>query len=181
MINPLEESGPAIAPRRFQFSLRSLFLVSFFLALFFAGIFSHFNVVRYSTLGFFVVVYPSQLLALAIYAQGYVKSFCIGGVVSLMPVSPSGFVIILFFCLVYAPSPIDISNFDFSATLTADDSLEFFLPSIYALVLAAISSLAGGTFVVARWLAEQSRRSAHAAIAKNAPPEAKIKHPPRDG
>jgi hypothetical protein len=147
--------------RRFQFSLRTLFLVSFLFAIFCAGIFSNFDGVRYLTLVFFLMTYPMVLLSFAIYARGYLRAFGIGAAITFIPFSLPG---IFFLYLAYmgiamgfsgaTPDPtVDLSN-----TSSLSDGVQYLWPSLSVFGIVFLSGIPGMTVVVTRWVIDHSRR-----------------------
>jgi hypothetical protein len=139
--------------RRFQFSLRTLFIFSFLVALFSAGIFSHYTAVQLWTNLLWLLIYQAILLSLAIYGKGYLRTFCIGATVS--------------FTLMFIPQFMLISEifsdlfrsnrvFDFTAESSSDG--DYFLPAICIAIEFVGSVIFGGTMVVTRWLIDSSQR-----------------------
>jgi hypothetical protein len=146
--------------RRFQFSLRTLFLVSFLFAIFCAAIFSNYDGVRYLTFILFLMTYPMVLLSCAIYARGYLRSFAIGAAVTFVPFSLPG-IFFLYFAYMgivmgfsgAAPEPIDLSN---SSSLS--DGIQYLWPSLSVIGIMFLSGIPGMTVVVTRWVIDHSRR-----------------------
>jgi hypothetical protein len=181
MNDPLEPS-PLVpsSPRRFQFSLRTLFIFSFCFIIFSAGIFSHYDVVRYFTLLVVLMVYPIVMLALAIYAKGYLRSFGIGASLTFLPFFLfSGFIFLYAGAglLVFAQggatiSPATPADNDsvFGKTSTMEDGIAYFAPCIILLATVFCSSLLGGTMVVTRWLIDRSRNTIQANRPAAVPP-----------
>jgi hypothetical protein len=161
MSNCLENRPPVpFHPRRFQFSLRSLLIVSLLFAIFSAGIFNNYNIVRYLSLLAHETVSFYIFLVWAIYARGYLRTFGIGATLSyLFP-----WVITLFYWFYMAIASIDQSStqtqtiVNMFTTKSYTDGFEYFWPSIAALMLIVDAILAGGSMVLARWLIDRSRR-----------------------
>lgn len=144
--------------RPFQFSLRTLFIVSFFFAIFCAGIFSKYDVVRYLTLLVHEMFWFYVFLAWAIYARGYLRTFGIGASISfLFPWLVTGYFWIALVTLLFSPD-----SSIFFQTKSLDDGISFFWPSLAALILVGDGIITGGTMVLARWLIDRSRRETQA-------------------
>ncbi len=75
----MEESIQQPTKRRpFQFSLRSLFILTTVLAATLGLLFRAPPVVSVSTAGFFILSLPMVLVIVLIYGRGYTRTFCIG-------------------------------------------------------------------------------------------------------
>jgi hypothetical protein len=160
MSDCLKTSGSAPAcSRRFQFSLRTLLIVSVLFAIFFAGIFNNHNFVRYLALMAFETVSFYIFLVWAIYGRGHLRTFGIGATISYL--FPWVITLFFWFCIVF--SAVN-SNNPFAANLfgtyTYVDRIDYFWPSLAALMLILDAILAGGSMVLARWLIDRSRRQA---------------------
>jgi hypothetical protein len=164
MSNHLEDSkSEPSAARPFQFSLRTLFIVSFLFAIFCAGIFSKYDVVRYLTLLAHETFWFYIFLAWAIYARGYLRTFGIGASISfLFPWLVTAYLwFVCVFYLFYLDSPGNGLS-DVFQTKSLEDGISFFWASIAALILVGDGIFTGGTMVLARWLIDRSRREAQA-------------------
>jgi hypothetical protein len=179
MNDPLEPS-PLVpsSPRRFQFSLRTLFIFSFCFIIFSAGIFSHYDVVRYFTLLVALMTYPIVVLAFAIYAKGYLRSFGIGASLTFLPFFLfSGFIFLYASFALLMQGGITIqpdtgtaSDTIFGKTSSMEDGAAYWGPCITLLVTVLCSSLLGGTMVVTRWLIDRSRNTIQANRPAAVPP-----------
>jgi hypothetical protein len=143
--------------RRFQFSLRTLFVVSFLFAIFCAGIFSNYDAVRYLTLLVMVLSYPIVLLGLAIYARGFLRSFGIGAAVAFLPCYLWGGIVVFYALILVQSGATTMPDIDLSKTSSFEDGPEFFMPLIWVVVILLYSALFGFTMVITRWLIERSR------------------------
>jgi hypothetical protein len=148
---PTLTDPPAARRRRFQYSLRTLFIFSLFIALSCAGFFSEFDFIRALTLYIWLIVYSMMLLAVVIYGHGYLRSFCIGALISIVPVS-----------IILLESLMDISELKIDDRIfhhTADvDDPEFFIPAILLLIILALSVLGGLTVIFTRWMIDSADR-----------------------
>jgi hypothetical protein len=160
MPSPSKDHQPVAShSRRFQFSLRTLFVVSFLFAIVCAGIFNSYNIVRYVALlavqAFLFYVY----LTWWIYGRGYLRTFGIGATLSfLFPWAATGILwIFLPFSLVDSNAFQNLAG-EIVGTKFIEDGLAFLWPSILALILLVDSLFTGGTMVLARWLIDRCRR-----------------------
>jgi hypothetical protein len=179
MTDPFADRPARVPRRRFQYSLQTLFIVSFLFALFCAGIFSKYDGIRLLTLLLFLITYPMVALSLAIYGRGYLRSFGIGASITFFPFSIPG---IFFLYLAYmgmatgfsvaAPdSPVDLSN-----TSSLADGVAFLWPSLSAAGVVLFSFILGTTVVLTRWIIDRSRRKQSAAAPLTVPPAVPAPH-----
>ena len=168
MPNPLEDHGPKPShPRHFQFSLRTLFIFSFLVALFSAGIFSHYSAVQLWTTLLWLLIYQAILLSLAIYGNGYLRTFCIGAMVSFTLLSLPQFMLISeIFDNLFRSNKI----FDFTAE-SSSDNWDYYLPAISIAIEFVVSVIFGGTMVLTRWLIDRSQRQEQVETQRPALPE----------
>jgi hypothetical protein len=167
----LENRAPIPAgPQVFQFSLRTLFIFSFLVAVFSAGIFNNYNFVRYLTLLAYETILFYVFLAWAIYARGYLRTFGIGASLSfLFPWLVTGFFWFVIVFGVFDSNAFQKGLMYVFSTNSLEDGFEFFWPSIAALLLIVDSLMTGGAMVLARWMIDR-RRQIQAAAAQAAPP-----------
>jgi hypothetical protein len=85
---------PSALRRSFQFSLRTIFIFTTIVALFSAGIFSHFFYARVLMFILWAIAYPSVLVSVSIYGHSYLRSFCIGALTSFIPILLLGYILI---------------------------------------------------------------------------------------
>ncbi len=88
----MEESCQQPTKRRpFQFSLRTLFILTTFLAAALGMLVTAPTIVRLCTAGFFTLLLPMVLVIVLIYGRGYARTFCVGALfpsaILLWPVS----------------------------------------------------------------------------------------------
>ena len=179
MNDPLEPSSlvPS-SPRRFQFSLRSLFIFSFCFIIFSAGIFSHYDVVRYFTLLVALMTYPIVVLALAIYAKGYLRSFGIGASLTFLPFFLfsgffflyASFALLMQGGITFQPDTGSASDSVFGKTSSMEDGAAYWGPCITCSSPSYAVRLLGGTMVVTRWLIDRSRNTIEANRPAAVPP-----------
>jgi hypothetical protein len=147
-------------PRRFQYSLRTLFIVSFVFAFFFAGVFCKYDAIRNMTSILASVLYSCILLSFAIYCPGYLRSFAIGALFSLSFLMFPAFPDEVYMRLDTVPSYGLDERFDFTKVSAMEAGLHFFVPSLIFLGIFVYSCFAGTAMVVTRWLIESSQRQA---------------------
>ena len=173
MFNLLEDRGPQPSrPRRFQFSLRTLFIVSFLFAIYCACIFSNFDGIRFLTLLLTLMAYPIVLLTIAIYAKGYLRSFGIGASIAFIPFLLLGGILVFYtLFVIFAMQQGGSSNIDLDLTKSTsmEAGLEYFWPSLCVLLLLLYSALFGSTMVLTRWLIDRSQRQAQVETPRAAP------------
>jgi hypothetical protein len=169
-MNNIKEDHASVSdqPRRFQFSLRTLLLLSFLIAIFSAGIFCKYDIVRYLTLLVHEMFWFYLFLSWSIYARGYLRTFGIGASISfLFPWIVTGCFWYVFVILIFQQTT---ALSDIFSTKTLEDGILFFWPSLAALLLIVDSIITGGTMVLARWLIDRSRRREHAELPQAAAP-----------
>lgn len=180
MIDHLEDRPTEnTQPRRFQFSLRTLFIVSFFIAILCAGIFCKYDAVRQLTEVVALLMYSSSLLGIAIYGRGYVRTYAIGACFPLTILLYPGFLQEMEMTLsgsqIYSVPQINPFTERFLTTKasTMDEGIPYFVPSLVILGYLLYTNLSGGTMVLTRWLIDRSRRQEPVAenpIAKHVDP-----------
>jgi hypothetical protein len=142
--------------RHFQFSLRAMFIFSFLFAIFSAGIFSKYDIVRYLALLIHEMFWFYIVLAWAIYGRGYLRTFGIGASISFVfPWAVTGL-----FWIVGAFGAFDQSSTVFANAFqikTWEDGLAYFWPCIVAFVIVFDAFFTGGLMVLARWMIDRSR------------------------
>ena len=172
MSNLLEDHPPVpSSPRRFQFTLRTLFIVSFLFAIFCAGIFSSFDGIRALTLLLTLMTYPIVLVALAIYSKGYLRSFGIGASISFLPFFVLGGVVVFYYILIVLTNGSPAIDLDFTKSSTVEDGLKYWWPSLCVFLLLLYSAVPGGTMVITCWLIDRSRRQEQTETPQVAAPE----------
>jgi hypothetical protein len=166
---PTLADPPSARRRRFQYSLRTLFIFSIILALFSAGSFYPEYSVRAITFAVWTIFFTSFLLAMAIYGHGYFRSFCIGAIASSSLLTPIGFTYTYYSFLLVWSSANDIGNGPSEQTT---NDIYFYYPAICIGISLFVSFLGGLTVVLTRWMIDSANRRNQPAAAPPTPPAA---------
>jgi hypothetical protein len=144
---------PRNRPRPFQFSLRSIFIVTTLLAVVCSGLFAG-NWVSLIAVILLSGLIPSALIVCMIYGRGYLRTFCIGAMV------PAGDLILIFVygTVTLTPSLADPAAFVSGAMDPQETRL--YVGIATGIVLGLI--LLFGLFaILVRWLVERAHRLRH--------------------
>ncbi len=144
---------PGVPPRPFQFTLRTMFIVTTVVAVLCSLLIACPPAVRVIGGFLFLLIYPVAFATVAIYGRSYARTFAIGGVLALSGLTVAGYSLTtslnaLLTRRLYVPS-------------TSDPWLEYqFMPAIIVGVAILTSTLAGLTAVITRWIVERKQRAA---------------------
>ena len=152
---------------RFQFSLRTMFIVTTVVAVWCSGLFAPYAVARYLTLALWVFTVPMALIVMVIYARGYMRTFAIGGLFTTFP-------LLLFHIYVtYTAVAIALSwdSTTWDSVFSMEDNADAlrFGPGICCAVYTAVIFLFGFLAMGVRWIVESPQR-AHARQSSVPPP-----------
>jgi hypothetical protein len=144
------------ARRPFQYSLRSMFIVTTVVAVLCSALFASPGWCRLLTALLWSFVYPPILLTIVIYGRDYVRTFCIGAfsVISSLFVGSSCYLIII--AVFYGASSTEIES-NWSDFVKSCESLGYG-PAIFVFGTLLLSFLVGLVMVLTRWLIERTRR-----------------------
>lgn len=141
------------AARPFQFSLRTMFIVTTVVAVLCSGLFAAPGWARILTLLCWAIALPAVMTAITIYGRGYLRTFGIGGLLAMGP--------LLFWNLIagYYILAVFGSASDWSSLTDLDKDDEYrYLPGIFVACYTALSILLGLVVVGVRWMIESSQR-----------------------
>ena len=144
--------------RPFQFSLRTMFIVTTMVAVWCGGLFAPYAWARFLTLALWVFTVPVVLLVMVIYARGYMRTFAIGGLVTTLPLLfchiVLAYVVVAAASSAWSSGTADWSNF--SAADDGDDS--HYVPGIFCGIYSALIFMFGFLAMGVRWLVESPHR-----------------------
>jgi hypothetical protein len=150
------------APRRFQFTLKTLFVISFAFAIYCVCIFSNYDGIRHLTLLLTLLAYPMVLLAFVIYGRGYLRTYCIGAAITFFPFSVSG-IILLYLMLIAIQGGFGGESIDFTVSHSFEDGFEYLWQAVSVIAMVLLSAIPGSSMLVTRWLIDRSRRKERSA------------------
>ena len=145
--------------RPFQFSLRTMFIVTTVVAVWCGGLFAPYALARYLTLTLWMLSVPVVLLVMVIYARGPLRTFAIGGLTTTLPLV---FCHIVLAYVIIAGASVALSSgtSDWSGFNVNDDSAESrFGPGVFCAVYTAVIFLFGFLAIGIRWIVEPSRQT----------------------
>ncbi len=144
--------------RPFQFSLRTMFIVTTIVALWCSGLFAPYALARYLTLAFWVLSAPVVLLVMVIYARGYLRTFAIGGLTTTFPLLFCH-IILAYVLIAGVSTALSSGKADWGGFLVNDDSPESrFGPGIFSALYTAVIFSFGFLAMGVRWMVEPSRQ-----------------------
>jgi len=145
--------------RPFQFSLRTMFIVTTIVAVWCSGLFAPYAWARLLTLAIWVFTVPVVLIVMVIYARGYIRTFAIGGLFTTFPLLV--FHIIVAYAAVALAFSGDSNSTDWSGFLAMDDNADQsrFAPGICCTVYTAVVFLFGFLAMGVRWMVESPQRT----------------------
>ncbi len=137
-------------PRRrpFQFRLRTLFILTAVVAIILSGLFAPSDYVRVACANTLTLAIPVSLTTLLIYGRGYVRTFCIGGLLAsggVVLISPPVF-------SVWSIIEASLDAYSIQLDIAAARALAWLVLTI--VLTTAMGLLAMGV----RWLVESGRR-----------------------
>jgi hypothetical protein len=136
--------------RPFQFSLRTMFIVTTVVAVLCSGLFAAPGWARILTLLCWASALPAVMAAITIYGRGYLRTFGIGGLFSTGP--------LLFLNLLVAYYiPATFISPSVWSSLTENDKTRYYA-GIFVACYTAFSILLGLVVVGVRWMIESSQR-----------------------
>jgi hypothetical protein len=141
--------------RPFQFSLRTMFIVTTIVAVWCSGLFAPYAVARLVTLAIWVFSVPIVLVVMVIYARGYMRTFAIGGLLTTAPL------FIYHFIAAYAIVAMAFSSgTDFSTLMAMDDADESrFVVGLFSIGYTVVIFVSGFLAMGVRGLVELPQRA----------------------
>lgn len=148
MADTIIQSDEPIPERRpFQYSLRTLFIITTVLAILCAGLFATPDWIRWIIAALCLFFIPVIFISSVIYCRGYMRTFFIGALITVGP---------LVAVKVYFSFWFIISFFESSS----DSGFAPFMPGMIFFGIIILSMIAGLTAMLVRWIIESAQRKA---------------------
>ncbi len=150
-------AAPIAEHRPFQFSLRTMFIVTTLVAVVCSGLFAPVTYIVVATIAGLIVLAAVALTVAIIYARGYLRTFCVGAI---FPASMV-FVVLVLACMFYFTtitpgSPVSLSDSD--STFDATDQATREGIALYVACYLAFCFVSGLVAMGVRWMIESPHR-----------------------
>jgi hypothetical protein len=154
----IQYDEPVPARRPFQYSLRTLFIITTVLAILCAGLFAAPGWMRILVLIFWLIAYPIAIISLVIYGHGYLRSFSIGALTGIGPLIISQVLAMVYFFSYFLPGLLIYTGELSWDDIVSSTSQVGYTPGIVVFVYFFLSMLGGVVMVCGRWMIESYQR-----------------------
>ena len=137
----------------FQFTLRTMFIVTTVVAVLCSGLFAAPGWARLLTVACWAIALPAVMATVTIYGRGYLRSFGIGGLFAMGPLLFWDLIAGYYILVVFG----SLSDWSSLTDLDKDDGFRY-VPGIFVACYTAFSILLGLVVVGVRWMIESSQR-----------------------